>query len=181
MKKYYNETTKEWYYEGSIITHKVDNGLFSGVPTEEQLIEWGFEEWIEPEPTPAELLERAKIAKIAELIAYDSSDAVNSFTLGQRTMWLTVDEREQLKAQIEACEAKGRDTMTQHYDDVPYTFPVAAWKSMLTDLILYAGDAKNVTDGHRAAIKSLLTVEEVEGYDYTTGYPAKPVFGQGLS
>lgn len=176
MKRYYNNTTGEWYNEGQTMTRSTEDSLFSGVPTEEQLTEWGFEEWVEPvppEPTPAELLERAKITKIAELTAYDLSDAVNSFTLGQRIMWLTVDEREQLKAQIEACEAKGRETMTQHYDDVPCTFPVAAWKSMLTDLILYAGDAKNVTDGHRAAINALTTIEAVEAYDFTTGYPAK--------
>lgn len=54
MKRYYNATTKEWYTECQTITRKVDNGVFSGIPSVEQLYEWGFKEWIEPAPTPYE-------------------------------------------------------------------------------------------------------------------------------
>ena len=56
MKKYYNSDTKQWYIEGKSMTKVIENGIFSGVPTEELLLEWGFEEWHEPEPTPEELL-----------------------------------------------------------------------------------------------------------------------------
>ena len=79
--RYFNNSTKEWYTEGQSVTRKIDNGVFSGIPSVEQLTEWGYVEWHEPEPTPEQLLQRAKDAKIAELEAYDSSDAVNSFTL----------------------------------------------------------------------------------------------------
>jgi len=67
MKRYYNSSTKEWYTVGQSMTKKIENGVFSGIPTEEQLTEWGFEEWIDPEPpelTEEELLEKAKIEKI---------------------------------------------------------------------------------------------------------------------
>lgn len=57
MKRYYNATTKEWYMEGTSITRKIESGVFSGIPSVEQLTEWGFEEYIEPEPTPEELSE----------------------------------------------------------------------------------------------------------------------------
>ena len=53
-KRYYNSTTKEWYTEGNTMTKRVDNGVFSGIPSVEQLTQWGFEEWIEPAPTPYE-------------------------------------------------------------------------------------------------------------------------------
>lgn len=58
MKRYYNATTDEWYTEGGSLTKKEGNKLYSGVPTEAQLKEWGFEEYITPapkEPTEADL------------------------------------------------------------------------------------------------------------------------------
>ena len=67
MKRYYNQTTKEWYTEGQSVTKYIDGSLFSGIPSVEQLESWGFEEYIEPTPTPEELLARAKANKIAEL------------------------------------------------------------------------------------------------------------------
>ena len=54
MKRYYNSTTKEWYTEGNSITRRVNGAVFSGIPTIEQLTDWGFEEWVEPSPTPYE-------------------------------------------------------------------------------------------------------------------------------
>ena len=92
MTTYYNKKTAEYYYEGRSITRRLDNGyLFSGVPTEQQLAEWGFE--LYTPPVPARTLEVAKSEKIAEITAYDTSDAVNSFTLGNATMWISRDDR----------------------------------------------------------------------------------------
>lgn len=175
-KRYYNATTKEWYTEGQSITRRVNGMLFSGVPSLEQLTACGFVEWVEPEPTPEQLLERAKQAKIAELEAYDSSDAVNSFTLGGQSMWLTREERTQIDESINAYEGVGAQGMTKYFGGVAYTFPLAVWKQMLNALIVYASEALNVTERHRAAIQSLQTIEGVEEYDFTTGYPAKLVF-----
>ena len=176
MKKYYNPTTNEWYYEGQSITHNENGTLTSGVPSVEQLTEWGYEEWIEPAPTPAQLLERAKADKIAELEAYDQSDAVNSFSIGGQSMWLTVDERQQIATQISANEAVGRENMTRWFGGTSYTFPLATWKQMLVALEVYAGDALNVTESHKAAINALESIEDVEAYDFTTGYPEKLSF-----
>jgi len=47
---------------------------------------------------------------------------------------------------------------------------------MSDKLEAYAGDCQEVTNGHRAAINSLLTVQEVEAYSFETGYPQKLVF-----
>ena len=121
-------------------------------------------------------LERAKKAKIAELEAYDQSEAVNSFTIGNQTMWLTVEERQQIATQISANEAIGRETMTRWFGGQPFTFPLTAWKQMLVALEVYAGDALNVTEMHRAEINVLTSVADVEAYDITTGYPQKLTF-----
>ena len=50
MKKYYNEKLNKWYTEGDSLTFKIKNTLFLGIPTEEQLKEFGFEEYVEPTP-----------------------------------------------------------------------------------------------------------------------------------
>lgn len=175
-KRYYNATTKEWYTEGNSLTRRVNGAVFSGVPSVEQLTAWGFEEWVEPTPTPEQLLEQAKANKIAELMAYDASDAVNSFTIGGQSMWLTVEERQQIATQISANEAIGRDTMTRWFGGHRFTFPIATWKQMLVDLEVYAGDALNVTERHRAAIEALPAEMEVREYDFTTGYPERQAF-----
>ena len=176
-KRYYNATTHEWYYEGQSMTRTLSDGsLFSGVPSLEQITAWGFEEWVEPAPTPEQLLERAKQDKIAELEVYDQSDAVDSFTINGNTMWLTVEERQQIATQISANEAVGRADMTRWFNGISYTFPLATWKQMLVALEVYAGDAINVTEAHKAAINALTTVEDVEAYQFATGYPTKPSF-----
>ena len=176
MKRYYNDTTKEWYIEGRTMTHSTKDSLFSGVPTIEQLTEWGYEEWVEPEPlepTEEELLEKAKIEKIQEIEEYDSSGNVNSFILGEVNMWLTVEERQQIATQITANETIGRNTMTRWFGGQSFTFPIETWKSMLIALEVYAGDALNVTEEHKAIVNSLLTIQDIEDFDITEGYPTK--------
>lgn len=176
MKRYHNPTTNKWYTEGQSMTHSTSNEVFSGVPSEEQLTAWGYDEYVEPIPTPAQLLERAKQEKLAELDSYDSSEAVNSFTLGNQTMWLTRDERTQIDESINAYKKKGETYMTKYFGGMPYTFPLTLWETMLNELIVYASEALNVTEAHKAAINALESVEEVEAYDFTISYPEKLSF-----
>ncbi len=176
MKRYYNATTKEWYTEGTSLTRKIDNGVFSGIPSVERLTEWGFEEWYEPEPTSEQLLARAKSAKIAELEAYDSSDAVNSFSVNGKQMWLDAATRQQLRISLDAMQQAGRGTVTKWFDGEQYTYPIDVWYQMLAAVEVYASDALNVTELHRAGINALTTIQEVDDYDYTIGYPEKLEF-----
>lgn len=67
---YYNNVTKDYYYGGSM-TRRLDNGtLFSGVPSKEQLKEWGYEEVEEPEPyqPTEEDLKEQRMAEIQSLL-----------------------------------------------------------------------------------------------------------------
>ena len=176
MKRYYNSNTNEWYTEGQSITHNENGTLTSGVPSVEQLTEWGYEEWIEPAPTPAQLLERAKANKIAELEAYDQSDAVNSFSVNGQDMWLDAATRQQLRISLDANQQAGRETVTKWFDGVQYTYPIDVWYYMLGQVEVYAGDALNVTESHKAAINALVSVEDVEAYDFHQNYPEKLAF-----
>jgi hypothetical protein len=176
MKRYYNPTTKEWYTEGNSITKNISNGVFSGIPSEQRLTEWGFEEYIEPAPTPEELLARAKADKIAELEAYDDSE-VNSFSVNGKDMWLDHDLRQQLRISLDALSQAGRETVTKWFDGVEYTYPIDVWYYMLGLVEVYASDALNVTESHKAAINALESIEEVEAYQFD-GYPEKLSFGE---
>ena len=114
-KRYYNSTTKEWYTEGNSLTRRVNGTLFSGVPSVEQLTAWGFVEWVEPAPTPEQLLERAKQEKIAEIEAYDQSDAVNGFdvTIGGNTMSLWIDRETMVSPKVTVnCTGNGNMSVT---------------------------------------------------------------------
>ena len=175
MKKYYNHTTYEWYTEGSSMTRKIDNGVFSGIPSEQRLTEWGYEEWVEPEPTPEELLERAKTAKIVEIEAYDSSDAVNAFSVNGKWMWLDAATRQQLRISLDAMQQAGRETVTKWFDGEEYTYPTDVWYYMLGLVEVYAADCLNVTEGHKIAVQALDNISAVSEYDYTVGYPQKVV------
>ena len=127
-------------------------------------------------PAPERTLEQAKREKIWQIGEYDRSDAVNSFTIGGRTMWLTVDERQQLATQINSNEAIGRETMTRWFNGHEFTYPIASWKQMLVALEVYAGDALNVTESHKAAVNALNDIESVDNFDITTDYPEKLSF-----
>jgi hypothetical protein len=144
-------------------------------PTEEQLLENGFTKYEPPvyEPTEEELLENKRGEILKNIDEYDTSDNVNSFTIGNQTMWLTFEDRSRIKASLEAYEASGAETMTKWFGDAEYTFPISTWKQMLVALEVYASEAFNVTQSHKAAVNALDTIEALENYDYTTGYPTK--------
>ena len=177
MKRYYNPTTHEWYTEGNSITKNISNGVFSGIPSEQRLTEWGYEEWVEPTPTTEELLARAKANKIAELEAYNKSDAVDSFTIDGKTMWLDHDLRQQLRISLDALSQAGRENVTKWFDGIEYTYPIDVWYYMLGLVEVYASDALNVTESHKAAINALANIEDVEAYEFS-GYPEKLSFGE---
>jgi hypothetical protein len=128
-----------------------------------------------PEPY-VRTLDEAKHEKIREIEDYDRSEAVNSFTIGNQTMWLTVSERQQLATQISSNEAIGRDTMTRWFNGNEFTYPIASWKQMLVALEVYAGDALNVTEAHKAVVNALNDIESVDNFDITVGYPEKLSF-----
>ena len=129
---------------------------------------WNME--MDPISRPVEL---AIAEKIYEIDRYDNSINVNEFTINGYSMWLSVEERQQIATQISANETAGRDTMTRWYDGISFTFPIINWKQMLVALEIYAGDAKNVTESHKATVKTLQSVEEVDNYNYQIGYPEK--------
>lgn len=68
MKKYRNKTTGEIYTEGNYLRVNIDEETsWHGIPTEEQLAEWGFEEINTPRPTEREIRMRQIKAELASM------------------------------------------------------------------------------------------------------------------
>lgn len=181
MKRYYNSATKEWYDEGQSMARQIENGVFAGVPTVEQLTEWGFTEYVAPEPTQEQLLAIAKMEKIRELEMYDQSDSVNEFIVthdGQvvTTHWFEPNIRANYKNSVESAELVGLPTVSFYVGNMPLTLPTQNAKLMLAQIQLYADACYIVTQQHKAAIEALGTIEAVDAYDFTTGYPNKLSF-----
>lgn len=145
-------------------------------PTEAMLLEDGWVEYIEPpkpEPTAEELLVRAKENKKAEIDEYDTSPEVNRFYISDTPMWLDKETRTGLKLRFEAEIAMGKTATTLWADGVQYPLPLSTGVQMLYALEVYASMCYDNTQAHLAAIDALTTIEDVEAYGYTTGYPDK--------
>ena len=70
----------------------------------------------------------------------------------------------------------GKTETVLWYDAVKYVIPIPDALDMLNTLELYALNCYNVTQSHIAAVRALQTIEEIENYDYTIGYPEKLSF-----
>ena len=171
---YKNNTTGEMYYGGAI-TRRLDNGaVVTGTPTPEMLAEWGFIPYTPP--VPERTLDIAKSDKIAEITAYDTSDAVNSFTLDGDVRWISRDDRISTMNSTTILKNAGVETTTQWFDGQKYTLSCDTLIQMLQALEIYALTCYNVTEEHKAAVNALTTIEEVDAYDYTIGYPQRCAF-----
>lgn len=115
----------------------------------------------------------AKATKIAEIAAYSDSDAVNSLTFNGIKTWLTRTVRDGYDTSITAAKNLGEANVTFMVGDNEMQLPVEQARRVLDLVQRYADACYIVTERHKIAVKALQTVEEVESYDYTTGYPEK--------
>lgn len=127
-------------------------------------------------PTPPQpherTLEEAKAERLNALAVYDSSEAVNGFTLSGTTMWIAPDERANYILTLQGAQRLGVENVTF----LGHEIPVALALQMLDAVNLYAMQCVAVTEAHRAAINALTTIAEVDNYDFTGGYPEKLQF-----
>lgn len=145
-------------------------------PKHEQMLEAGWQVYIEPELTNAQKLANAKAEKIAQIEYYDASDNVEQFTVNGTPMWLGHELRQQIRTSAEAYSASGYEEMTKIFNGIEFTFPISSWIQMLNALEVYASEVLNTTERHKATVSAMTRRKDVEDYDYTTGYPEKLEF-----
>lgn len=125
---------------------------------------------------PDSELSQAKNSKIAEITAYDTSSAVNEFLLNNEGVWLDKDTRVGLMNSTQIEKAAGNETTTLWLGTQKLIINCDTAIQMLSQLELYALKCFNKTAEHKANVLALTSKEEVESYDFTTGYPEKLQF-----
>lgn len=165
MAQYINDNNE--YYDG--ISVVIGDTRYVS-PSEELILQAGYHKVEEPQADPLELARGNKLMAIED---YDQSDNVNQFFLGGVPMWLDAPTRQQLRISIEAYQATGAETVTKWFGGQQFAFPTSAWLQMLNALEVYAAEALNVTEAHKAAVMAMDNVEDIEAYDITQGYPEK--------
>ena len=116
-------------------------------------------------------LEEAKSEKIAEITAYDTSDNVNGFMLNGLLVWLDKATRVGLMNSTTIVKAAGQQTTTLWLGGLKLVVDCDKAIQLLSALEMYALECFNVTASHKQAVSELMTIEEVEAYDYKSGYP----------
>lgn len=116
-------------------------------------------------------LEKAKKEKLAAILAYDTSSDVNGFMLNGNKVWLDKETRVGLMNSTQITRDMGQDTTTLWFDGYKLEVRCDMAIMLLSSLEMYALECFNVTAAHKKAVSELTTIEEVEAYDYKTGYP----------
>ena len=116
-------------------------------------------------------LEKAKKEKLAAILAYDTSSDVNGFMLNGNKVWLDKATRVGLMNSTQITRDMGQDTTTMWFDGYKLEVRCDMAIMLLSSLEMYALECFNVTAAHKKAVSELTTIEEVEAYDYKTGYP----------
>lgn len=121
----------------------------------------------------SEQLMVAKNLKIADIAEYDNSVAVNEFYCNNIPMWLDKETRSGLLTRFNAEKAAGIESTTLWYGTQSFSLTVDKGIEMMNAIELYASACYDKTSEHKANEAALETIEEVNSYDYTTGYPEK--------
>ena len=128
-------------------------------------------------PEPERTLEDAKNEMQWKIDDYDNSDNVNSFEAevsGQTIEgWFTPEERSNYRNSIDAAKILGVNELTFFVNDVELTVTPTQGEYMLAQIQLYADQCYVVTKEHKLTVNGLETIEEVDAFDYESGYPQK--------
>ena len=116
-------------------------------------------------------LEEAKAEKIAEITDYDTSDKVNGFILNGMLVWLDKATRVGLMNSTNIAKAAGQQTTTLWLGGAKLVVGCDKAIQLLSALEMYALECFNVTASHKQAVSELMSLEDVEVYEYKAGYP----------
>ena len=137
--------------------------------TEEGETEYEYEIVIVEADSANEAVRNAKLKQISE---YDTSNAVNSFYLQGKHMWLPLEQRKNMRQSLIALKAEGIETITYWDGIVPITMPVAQFEAIMDAVEVYALQCFNTTAQHKANVMTMSDMAEMLAYNHTDGYPS---------
>lgn len=118
----------------------------------------------------------AKNEKLKQIDDYDTSSSVNEFDyLGQK-LWIDKATRVGLVNAINSAKLIGEQNITFGIQGISVTLSCDSAELMMAQLEWYALQCYNVTLQHKNNVEGLTSVEEVDSYDHTAGYPDKLKF-----
>lgn len=113
----------------------------------------------------------SRLLLIERINAYDQSDNVNSFILNGNKIWLDKATRVGLMNSLTIEKDSGIETSTIWYNGKGYDVTCDEAIDCLKQLELYAVKCYNTTAIHLEQANTLNNIEELDNYDYRTGYP----------
>lgn len=119
----------------------------------------------------ARTLSDAKRDKMSEIDSYDTSSEVNSFTLNGQVMWLDKATRVGVVNAAQSAKVLGMETVTFGLGGQSVTLPCDEVIALFARLEMYALECYNVTLAHKNAVESMTSIEDVDAFDVTVGYP----------
>lgn len=187
-----NEETGEWEYTGEIrdtdyCTYEITrwygelngfqfiNKILSIANREASMEELNYilSELGLQEEEKTRLMKEYLLKKIA---AYDSSDEVNRFFIGEYPTWLDKATRVGLKLRFDAELAKGLESTILWQNSISFPLPLVGDGNafhMLNAIELYASACYDNTQKHLSVAGMMISSEEMVAYDYKAGYPEK--------
>lgn len=173
---YFVGTTKGEYLEGAYVPLNEEQVAFYRTNPNATPLEVWFMKLNVPEiyePTEAEILVSAKIAKSQEIEDYDQSNEVNEFTFEGTIGWIDAPTRSNYRNSLEAATILEETSIVFELSNVFFTVELEIAKRLLARIQRYADACTIAARTHLAKIESLTNVDEVNNYDYTVDYPDK--------
>lgn len=171
MKKYVKEIDGKKVYKTRQQIIISNNGMSTYNPTEEMILSDGWVEYIAP--VYEETIEDVRANVLRRLEDYDTSDEVNGFYVSGMHMWLDKATRVGLILRFNAETGSGKTDTSLWYNGMEFPLTLDNAIQMLYAIELYASACYDNTQKHIANIKTLETKEEIENYNFRTGYPEK--------
>ena len=140
-------------------------------PSEELILANGWEKYETPQPTEEELFQREKQHKLDEIQHYDVSNEVNGLYINDIRLWIDRSEREALARRFNIELNKGKLNATLWKNGIKFILDINTALRMLDELEYYAIQCFDNTQQHLANVSNITTMEELENYDYRSGYP----------
>ena len=176
MKRYVKEIDGVMVYKTKSQISIVKDDMTTYNPTEEMILADGWVEYVQTVPVPKKTIESVRKSKISEIEKYDESSAVNEFFIQRVSVWLDKVTRVGLRLRFETELKLEKEFTNLWYNNSKFTLPVIDATHMLYLIEEYASICYDNTQLHIANVSKLETIEEIESYDYTVGYPNKLYF-----
>ena len=113
---------------------------------------------------------------ISKINEYDKSSKVNGVTINGMHTWFDKATRVGLRNSTNVLKKLGNETTSLWVNNKEITIKCDQLTDMLDKLEVYALNCFDITSKHKRNVYQLSTIEEIENYDYTSGYPEKLTF-----